>query len=223
MIRIASWLAFAVLTAGAAHAEEQPLSAQEVRKVVESHLGAIKGCISKESPSGPTGKVVVHYTILSNGKVEKPSVHESSTNNAKLDRCIVDVFRDLQFPPPRGGATMEQLYPFQFAAAPVGDLLPEQVAAAVKPHLDEVKACFKPALSIDKPTLNGKMIVHFVVKPTGAVSAAKVVKSDTGFAAGDTCVIEALKKWTFPKPSGKGDATIPDFPFVISLEGAAKR
>jgi len=224
MTRIGTLLALSSLWLGAgiARADDQPLSAQEVRKTVEAHLGAIKGCISKEAPSGPTGKIVVHYFILPSGKVDKPGVQESTTTNAKLDRCIVDVFRGLQFAQPRGGATMEQLYPLQFTAPkPVGDLAPPLVAAAINPHLGEVKACFLPGVTEAKPAIKGKLIVHFTVATSGAVTAAKVVKSETAFPAGDQCVIAALKKWTFPKPTGGAEAVIPDYPFVINLEGKA--
>jgi TonB family protein len=217
-MKIATWTLFALVMAPIAQADEQPLSAGEVRMVVEAKLGSVKTCMSKEAPSGPKGKVVIHYLIMPSGKVDKASVHESTTENAKLDRCIVDVFRDLQFPKPRDNATMEQLYPFQFTAPPpVGDLLPAVVANAVKPHLEQVKACFQPGVTEEK-SVHGKVIVHFVVKPTGVVASAKVVKSETGFAAGDTCLIEAIKKWTFPKPTGSGDATIPDYPFIIDLK-----
>src|SRR5262245_39070843 len=111
-------LAFAIAATGSANAQtnarpdERPLSPADVRKVVESRMGDVKACMKQHAPDGPTGRVVVHYIIQPSGKVDQPSVQESSTGNKALDGCIVGIFPKLQFPSPRGGATMEELYPF---------------------------------------------------------------------------------------------------------------
>lgn len=196
-----------------ARAETQPLSAEQIKKTVESKMSDLKACLAVDPP--PTGKLVVHYVILPTGKVDSPKAKESTTQNAKLDRCILEVFRKLTFPPPAGGATMEQLYPFTFAApkaapAPTAKLEEKQVIDTVTAHTEEIKACTGDATKGKA----GQLTVEVDIASTGAVTAARKKASTTGADAFDTCVLTAIRKWQFPKPQGTGALTLA-FPIAL--------
>jgi hypothetical protein len=206
-------VAAAALSPSLARAEDQPLSAAEVRKVVEGSLGAMKSCMKKEAPDGAVGKLIVKYVILPTGAVEKPGIDISTTGNAKLDHCIVGVFRSLKFPPPRNSATMDQRYPFTFKP-PAASLEDNQVIDTMKAHLGDVKTCYESALK-DKPELKGMITVEFTVGQDGKVVGAKKVDSSLGSAPVETCIENKAKTWVFPKPKGVGNVVF-SYPFNLT-------
>ncbi len=226
-------LVCSLLSASVAHAKTRPmkkppaaskpveppgLSADEVRRVVESKLGELKKCLAVDPP--PTGKLVVHYVISAAGKVERPSAKSSSTGNAKLDGCIVDVFRRLEFPAPKNGIAMEQLYPFTFAAPkaapPPAHLDEKQVVDTVASHSADIKGCMSEATKGKA----GVLTVELDIDGTGAVLAARSQKSTTTVALFDSCVLAAAKKWQFPRPEGTGILTLA-FPIALNASAGA--
>ncbi len=93
------------------------LSPQEVAKVVNRRLGAIKGCYERALRRNPNleGKITIRFTVAGSGKVTtaRATLNELSPD---VGRCIVSAFKRFRFPPPDGGsATFE--YPFLFTPA----------------------------------------------------------------------------------------------------------
>jgi|GEM_PF-2975074 len=197
---------------------DAPLSNEEVKKTVESHLGDVKACMRDKGSA--TGKLVVEFAIEPDGHVTNPKPKEASSN-AALDGCIAAAFGRWTFPKPRGGALMGAIYPFVFSApvAPpkpaVGKLTPQQVVDAVKPKLSEVKACFDA--NHVKETPAGIIEVAVVVSAAGAVKEATVKSSTMKAPKLDQCIVERLKTWAFPKPEGNGEAAFV-YPFAFKAD-----
>jgi len=197
---------------------EPPLSNDEVKKVVESHLGDVKSCMHDKGAA--TGKLVVEFAIEPDGHVSNPKPKEASSN-AALDGCIAAAFGRWTFPKPRGGALMGAVYPFFFAPAPpppkpaVGKLSPQQVVETVKSKVKEVKACFDA--NHVKETPAGVIEVAVVVSAAGVVKEATVKSSTMKAPKLDQCVVERLKTWTFPKPEGNGEAAFV-YPFAFKAD-----
>ena len=205
--------AAALLAAGShlAHAEEvQPMSAAQERKVVEAHLGEIKACM-KKVPDGPVGKLAVKYVILPTGKTEKPHPIDSTTGNQKLDECIADVFRGMQFP--TGFPPQERHYPFVFAPRKA-DLTDDQIVTTVKAHVNDVKACYEESLK-EKNDLKGKLVIEFTVGEDGKVVSTRKVESTVNHGKVETCILTKAKTWPFPKPKGVGTVVFP-YPFDLT-------
>lgn len=93
------------------------LSPQEVTKVVNRRLGAIKGCYERALRRNPNleGKVIVRFTVAGSGKVSsaRTTVNELGPD---VGSCIVNAFKLFRFPPPDGGAATFE-YPFLFTPA----------------------------------------------------------------------------------------------------------
>jgi hypothetical protein len=93
------------------------LSPQEVAKVVNRRLGAIKGCYERALRRDPNleGKVTVRFTIAGSGKV---STARTTLNELTPDvgNCIVSAFKRFRFPQPDGGSLTVE-YPFMFTPA----------------------------------------------------------------------------------------------------------
>src|SRR5205807_7512964 len=84
---------------GAARADE-PLTHDEIKQTVDSHLADVKGCLKQHGAA--TGKLVVKFAIQPSGRVENPAP-EHASSNAALDKCIAAPSLKSQFPKPRGG------------------------------------------------------------------------------------------------------------------------
>jgi TonB family protein len=206
-----------VLCASVALAGEAPVSNDEVKKVVESHMGDVKGCL--KSHGLPTGKLVVEFAIEPDGHVKESKPKEHSSSSA-VDGCIAKLFTSWTFPKPHGGVVAGEVYPFQFAAAkpkaPVeGKLDQKVIISTVNGKKDEVKACYDAALKEKKDDINGTVNVAMVISAEGKITEAKVNNTTTNTPKLDQCILDHLKTWTFPKPNPPGEVAI-IYPFVFS-------
>ncbi|MCU0696025.1 MAG: TonB family protein [Myxococcaceae bacterium] len=83
-----------------------------------------------------------------------------------------------------------------------GPLAPELVRRVLRAHLGLFTHCatLHPA--------SGKLVVGFVITPTGAVLDAKVLRSALGTAALDACIIDVLRERRFPTPTAGGPVNV---------------
>lgn len=194
-----------------------PLTNDEVRKTVESHLDDVKACLRAHGKV--TGKLVVAFAVKPDGSVENPHPQEASSN-AALDKCIAASFNKWTFPKPRGAALAGQLYPFVFAAPPPpkptqGTLKPEAIVGVFKSkdHLGEVGECLKANKSRDFK--QGLIKFAIVVGVDGKVKEAKIADTNTKLPKLDECIAGKLRGWSFPKPDGNADAAF-NYPFQFN-------
>lgn len=85
---------------------------------LRARMGAIQGCYEKELKRNPTlkGKVVVRFTITSQGRASDIEIEENTLGNDAVPSCIKTVIRGWVFPfKPDGDATVA--YPFVFSPA----------------------------------------------------------------------------------------------------------
>ena len=69
-----------------------------------------------------------------------------------------------------------------------------------------------------KPKLNGKVAIKFVISPSGSVSTSSVAQSTANDTELETCVAGRVRTWTFPKPKG-GGVVIVTYPFIFAQSG----
>lgn len=78
----------------------QGLSAEQIRRVVMSRMGAFTACYEIASAHDPTlkGSVGVSFSVAPGGSVSSASITGSSLNNPRVEGCILRQFNRLQFP-----------------------------------------------------------------------------------------------------------------------------
>jgi TonB family protein len=84
-----------------------------------------------------------------------------------------------------------------------GSLSPEVMRRVIQRHLNEVRFCGDQALQQQR-WLRGKVQVRFVVSSSGAVQAANVESSSLQHRGAESCITNAVRRWTFPAPAGGG-------------------
>ena len=112
--------------------------------------------------------------------------------------------------PSPGAPTIVELAPGEMVN---GGLSHEVIARIVRRHVAEVRLCYEAELRRTDPSLTARVVAHFTIDATGAVSAATVDGSDD--AALTTCIAARVLRWTFPAPNGGGVVNV-NYPFVLS-------
>ena len=94
----------------------------------------------------------------------------------------------------------------------IGGLTREQIRSVIARHRPEVRFCYEQAL-IGRPGLEGRVTVGFQISQDGHVSTSNA----SGIAGVDTCVAQAVQRWTFPtSPS----PTAVSYPFILESSSA---
>jgi TonB family protein len=106
-------------------------------------------------------------------------------------------------------------------AAERGSVDKEIIRRAIRPHIDEVKACYEPELA-KQPGLSGRIMVQFSISSAGSVIASRLQDSTMNNPTVESCTVQAVRRWRFPKPAG-GGIVIVSYPFVLTPGTEADR
>ena len=99
------------------------------------------------------------------------------------------------------------------ATTVTGRLPPEVIQRIVRQNFGRFRVCYETGLKAD-PTLQGNVVVHFVIDATGTVANA----SETGSTLKDpevrACVTKAFRGLSFPQP--EGGVVVVEYPITFS-------
>ena len=90
----------------------------------------------------------------------------------------------------------------------------EVIRRVVRAHINEVRHCYDQGLTRN-PQLKGRVTIQFTIDASGKVPAATVQDSTIGDQGVASCIAKAVRRWSFPKPSGAGH-TMVNYPFVLT-------
>lgn len=88
-----------------------------------------------------------------------------------------------------------------------------EIQRVVRANVQQVQLCYEQGLT-RQPSLEGRIVVKFVVAKTGTVAAVAIPESTLRERSVEQCIVGAAMKWTFPKPTGEGLATF-TYPFIL--------
>jgi hypothetical protein len=100
-----------------------------------------------------------------------------------------------------------------------GALDRDTIRRIVRRHINEVRYCYEQAL-VTRPTLAGRLSVGFTIAGSGQVISS-VLQSSTlgaGATAAESCIVNAVRRWEFPRPEG-GGIVIVSYPFQLTPAG----
>jgi hypothetical protein len=95
-----------------------------------------------------------------------------------------------------------------------GSLDKEIIRRIIRLHLNEVRYCYETEL-VRRPGLSGRVSVQFTIAATGQVMASWLESTTVNDARVEGCIVQAVRRWEFPKPSGAG-ITIVSYPFNLA-------
>ena len=104
-----------VAVAAGATAARGGLSPEQIRRVVMSHIGAVRACYESEAQRNPglKGGVTVQWEIDRGGAVTRASVGSSTLGNPRVEGCIVRQVQKWKFPTSDSPTTVAG-FPFKF-------------------------------------------------------------------------------------------------------------
>lgn len=94
----------------------------------------------------------------------------------------------------------------------LGGLSQEAIRRVVRQHLAEVRFCYEQALQ-SNPSLEGRVAVQWIVGSDGRVQSSSLASSTVRNANVESCIVQAVRRWTFPAPEG-GVVGV-NYPFVL--------
>ncbi|WP_257453065.1 AgmX/PglI C-terminal domain-containing protein [Archangium lipolyticum] len=96
-------------------AAQGSIDREAVAKVVNSHLQEVYACYERAllKEPGLAGKVVLEWTIGTNGRVVATKTKSSTLRSPSVESCIMGGLKGWTFPPAKGGAVIIT-YPFIF-------------------------------------------------------------------------------------------------------------
>ncbi len=92
------------------------------------------------------------------------------------------------------------------------------VLKVVRRHQSEIRYCYETELA-KEPTLGGKVTVAWTIGATGTVDFAEIAESGLGNSRVESCIVQRIKRWNFPEPTGGQEVAI-TFPWVFHVAGA---
>jgi len=90
-----------------------------IHRAVTDHAKEIRGCYDyelKKDPKTPSGKVSLDWEVDPDGHAQKINVTdaESTLKISTLNKCLIDTFTEINFPPPSKGMDLHIKYPLVF-------------------------------------------------------------------------------------------------------------
>ena len=219
---------------GSAHLSG-PLDKDEIRAVVRKKSAEVRYCYEDALSTVPTleGDVLVRFVISVTGAVASARVTSSTLGSEAVEECMIERVKAWTFPKVNGGGTVVVNYPFAFSSAdgsagkgsdrkvegvkrpPVhGSLSKELIRRVVRANRGELRRCYEKQLR-KNPKLRGEVKVKFIIGGTGRIEGATVTQSTLRNAKVEACMVDAIKKWVFPKPKGGGEVIV-NYPFKFS-------
>jgi TonB family protein len=91
-----------------------------IEAAINAHSDEFRYCYEKEiNAENPkiSGKILPKFVIGASGRVTQAGIESSSVKNVNVERCVIQVIKRIEFPIPKGGGTVEVVFPFTFNIA----------------------------------------------------------------------------------------------------------
>jgi TonB family protein len=116
------------------------------------------------------------------------------------------------------GASGAYFQPLEEEALIQGGLDREQIAAVINRNMGQIIYCYEKGLQT-KPSLSGRVNVRWVIGANGRVQGAKIASSSLKSARVESCLVQKLRGWKFPKPHGNVSVSVL-YPFNLKRLGS---
>ena len=116
------------------------------------------------------------------------------------------------------GASGAYFQPLEEEALIQGGLDREQIAAVINRNMGQIVYCYEKGLQT-QPDLSGRVNIKWVIGSNGRVQGAKVASTSLKSARVESCLVQKLSGWKFPKPHGNVSVSVL-YPFNLKRLGS---
>ncbi len=94
-----------------------------------------------------------------------------------------------------------------------GALSVDAIRRLARRHQGHLRRCYERGLQLN-PELWGRLLVRFMIAPTGRVQTVEIRENTVGNAVA-SCFVARIRRWRFPPPEGGGMVVV-TYPFVLT-------
>jgi len=98
------------------------------------------------------------------------------------------------------------------SARVLGSLSREAIRRVVRRNLRQVRFCYEQGLQ-QNPSIEGRVTIAWTIDPNGRVQSSNVAGSSLGNGEVESCIANAVRRWSFPAPEG-GPVGV-NYPFML--------
>jgi len=149
---------------------------------------------------------IIEEKMLQNPDWQPPIPGEKSTKKPKTkeEKELVELMNE----------AIGSVVPPSKLGLPKAMLDRNEVQKVISSHLKEIKHCYE-AEALSRDLGSGQITVRFVVDSSGKVKSVDASSDTLKNERVTQCVLKAVMRWKFPKPSGEGDVTL-TYPFTFT-------
>ena len=92
----------------------------------------------------------------------------------------------------------------------------EAVRRVIRAQAGQIRWCYQQALQRN-PKLGGKVVLGFLIAPTGGVKAPKIKSNSMSDKSVGECIAKKSRLWKFPPPPDSGVVTV-SYPFLFKAK-----
>lgn len=176
------------------------LAPEEIRKVMQQTEAGFNNCFGENQGNFVSGDARLSFVVGDNGRVRSLWVSDATLGSWRVEDCLVQTARFLEFPPPSGDKSARFAYPFAWNAAGVRLSTPVEASfgyEALRSNRSEVSRCR------EAHGYRGPFYLTIYVGRLGQVLSAGFHSSappQEGFSA---CMVQAVEAMRFPNPGSR--------------------
>ena len=176
----------------------------DIQRGIEPHAGDIDACFQKNTRRKRYlgGKIVLEFFVSAQGELERVQIKESDLGAWKIERCLLEVARSMQFARPKGGKA-DFTVPLEWSATrPTTWWTEEQSELALEERPAELAACAETAGGDARNVwVTAYVGARGEVQSVGFASPTEQPPPEI-FDAWAECAAGVVMAWTLPDPRG---------------------
>jgi len=176
------------------------LDDDEVRTVMHEHMAGFNNCFRHGAGSFVSGKVLLQFVVNQVGRVDQVYVFESDVGSWRIEDCLVQTARYLEFPHPGGGGGARFAFPLSYNEPGRRLSVPVDRAwgyTTLRKNRDPIRRCR------NKHHFEGPFNLTIYVGRLGKVLSAGFDSPTQPGDAFPACVVEIVEALRFPNPGQK--------------------
>ena len=173
---------------------------KDIEETMNAHLPAVRSCYERAGHAQryAAGKVTLRFLVAGDGAPRDVLVVANDLGNFAVERCVVELARRIQFPPPEGRKSTTFEYAVEFRSTE--EMKVQDLDDSVK--LDRDVASLIHSLAACGPVSDNGASALFYVEPNGSVSSVGLAADGALDERASACTVKEMRHW-------KMSATLP--------------
>lgn len=165
----------------------------DIEETMAQHMDDVRGCYGRAGKARryAGGKVLLRFHVAGDGKPQDVLVIENDLGNYDVERCLVEVGRNVKFPPPEGKKATTFEYPVEFRST--HDIAVQDLEDSLKIDRD-VGNSMRSLTSCGTVSPTGASAVFYVDGAGAIASVGFAAESPLDEQAG-ACVVKEMRRW----------------------------